>query len=79
MAGETGETEEADKASAAEKIQMVDIAQLAERRIVVPNVVGSNPTIHPNYWKPCIGDYTWFFISPVSTRHDLKTLCPAVQ
>ena len=26
---------------------MVTIAQLAERRIVVPNVVGSNPTTHP--------------------------------
>lgn len=27
--------------------QMVIIAQLAERRIVVPNVVGSSPTNHP--------------------------------
>ena len=26
---------------------MVTIAQLAERRIVVPNVVGSSPTGHP--------------------------------
>lgn len=26
---------------------MVTIAQLAERRIVVPNVVGSSPTSHP--------------------------------
>lgn len=28
---------------------MVTIAQLAERRIVVPNVVGSSPTGHPRY------------------------------
>lgn len=27
---------------------MVDIAQLVERQIVVLNVVGSNPIIHPN-------------------------------
>jgi hypothetical protein len=26
---------------------MVDVAQLAEHRIVVPGVVGSRPTIHP--------------------------------
>ena len=26
---------------------MVNVAQLAEHRIVVPGVVGSNPTIHP--------------------------------
>lgn len=26
---------------------MVDVAQLAERRAVVPEAVGSNPTIHP--------------------------------
>lgn len=31
---------------------MVDIAQLAERRIVVPKVVGSNPTIHPKLLNP---------------------------
>ena len=27
---------------------MVDVAQLAERQVVVLDVVGSNPTIHPN-------------------------------
>ena len=30
---------------------MVDIAQLAERRIVDPNVVGSSPIIHPSVDK----------------------------
>lgn len=27
---------------------MADVAQLAERRVVVPNVVGSNPIVRPN-------------------------------
>ena len=27
---------------------MVNVAQLAERQVVVLDVVGSNPTIHPN-------------------------------
>lgn len=27
---------------------MVDVAQLAEHRVVVPRVVGSRPTIHPS-------------------------------
>lgn len=31
---------------------MVVLAQLAEHRIVVPSVVGSNPTFHPEY-LPC--------------------------
>ena len=29
---------------------MVDVAQLAEYRIVVPSVVGSSPIIHPISW-----------------------------
>src|SRR5262249_38848450 len=28
---------------------VVDVAQLAEHRVVVPRVVGSNPIIHPNF------------------------------
>ncbi len=28
---------------------MVGVAQLVERRIVIPVVVGSNPIVHPNF------------------------------
>lgn len=31
---------------------MVGVAQLAERRTVAPNVVGSNPISHPNFHFP---------------------------
>ena len=30
------------------QMSMVDVAQLAELRIVIPAVVGSSPIIHPN-------------------------------
>ena len=33
---------------------MVVLAQLAEHRIVVPSVVGSSPTFHPNLCKQLI-------------------------
>jgi hypothetical protein len=28
---------------------MADVAQLVERRVVVPNVVGSSPIVRPKY------------------------------
>ena len=31
---------------------MLAVAQLVERRVVVPNVVGSSPISHPNYYIP---------------------------
>lgn len=33
---------------------MVAVAQLAERRIVVPNVAGSTPVSHPIYFQNII-------------------------
>lgn len=31
---------------------MADVAQLVERRVVVPNVVGSSPIVRPKYKSP---------------------------
>ena len=41
-------------------MNMVVIAQLAEHRIVVPSVVGSSPTLHPNRCKLLI--YSDFYV-----------------
>ncbi len=40
-------------ASATHMRFMVSVAQLAERRIVDPVVVGSSPIAHPNYFGYC--------------------------
>ncbi len=49
---------------------MVVLAQLAEHRIVVPSVVGSSPTLHPNAdnqqitqndAKKCVANASLFF------------------
>ena len=33
------------------KSSVVGVAQLVERRIVIPVVVGSNPIVHPNFYS----------------------------
>ena len=60
---------------------MVDVAQLAERRSVTPDVVGSIPTIYPMrkllrgirnliYWFPIIwNDYDWDYHSIFEILH----------
>ena len=35
---------------------MVDVAQLVEHPVVVRNVAGSSPVIHPKFYKPIDGD-----------------------
>ena len=45
---------------------MVVIAQLAEHRIVVPSVVGSSPTLHPNRCKSIsYSDFLCIFLDKV--------------
>lgn len=56
---------------------MVQVAQLAEYRIVVPSVVGSSPILHPIYaeviqWPVCETDN---FVTVVQ----LYPLAPTVQ
>ena len=34
--------------------KLVDVAQLVEHRVVVPVVVGSSPTVHPNLYNRLI-------------------------
>ena len=41
---------------------MVAIAQLAEHRIVVPSVVGSNPTSHPKKKDNPIGCLSFLYV-----------------
>ena len=63
---------------------MVDIAQLAEHRIVVPGVVGSSPIIHPIQWlragasAPALASlFPAFFILGCSQVVRHGTLTPA--
>ena len=49
---------------------MVVLAQLVEHRIVVPSVVGSSPTFHPNRCKSI--DYSDFFM-PFFGKHSQYT------
>ncbi len=53
---------------------MVVIAQLAEHRIVVPSVVGSNPTLHPQ----TSFEMSFFCIVACSLRHSLSVI-PSVS
>ena len=50
---------------------MVVLAQLVEHRIVVPSVVGSSPTFHPNTAEIPFGIAAVFFCADVRARTHL--------
>ena len=45
---------------------MVDVAQLVEHRIVIPDVAGSTPVIHPKKASLLEAFFLPFFIGPCS-------------